>query len=412
MKRKLNKVLSALLALVMCIGMLPAAAMPVAAAELGANEWVVRNDGFEDYTTGTDTFWLNDRYAGFSNSYHSYKFVEAEGDPEGTVYGSRGSSSYNIVEEANGNKYLELVSVDMCSNRFTGPTVSGAYSVSMDLYMPKSTGKSVPGVVINPLDGVSPSLPGNLGIYIDGGDGVRVREELSTGTAVSTYVTDAAGTKMPFKLDTWYTVKVSVAPGTMIVKLWNKGEQEPADNAASGVLVFESDELTEARLGTGVTTSVMNRSRDEKNVNYIVRIDNLKIAKPYKSLNLPTELTGYAGDTVTLEPRFIGQDLADQTPTPAIRYTSSNSAVAGVTNACVVTYNAVGEATISVELLDMDGKSHGVAKEIPVTVTERPEPEEPASMLGTFSLEVINTIEINGEKVDICRWVWTPLNKQ
>ena len=197
MKRKLNKVLSALLALVMCIGMLPAAAMPVAVAELGANEWVVRNDGFEDYTTGTDTFWLNDRYAGFSNSYHSYKLVEAEGDPEGTVYGSRGSSSYNIVEEANGNKYLELVSVDMCSNRFTGPTVTGAYSVSMDLYMPKSTGKSVPGVVINPLDGVSPSLPGNLGIYIDGGDGVRVREELSTGTAVSTYVTDAAGTKMP-----------------------------------------------------------------------------------------------------------------------------------------------------------------------------------------------------------------------
>ena len=201
----------------------------------------------------------------------------------------------------------------------------------------------------------------------------------------------------------------------MIVKLWNKGEPEPADNAASGVLVFESDELTEARLGTGVTTSVMNRSRDEKNVNYIVRIDNLKIAKPYKSLNLPTELTGYAGDTVTLEPRFIGQDLADQTPTPIIRYTSSNTAVAGVTSAGVVTYNAVGEATISVELLDMDGKSHGVAKEIPVTVAERPEPdepEEPASTLGTFSLEVINTIEINGEKVDICRWVWTPLNKQ
>jgi hypothetical protein len=132
---------------------------------------------------------------------------------------------------------------------------------------------------------------------------------------------------------------------------------------------------------------------------------------------------GQNWDTVTLEPRFIGQDLADQTPAPIIRYTSSNTAVAGVTSAGVVTYNAVGEATISVELLDMDGKSHGVAKEIPVTVAERPEPEpepdpepdepeEPASTLGTFSLEVINTIEINGEKVDICRWVWTPLNKQ
>lgn len=31
-----------------------------------------------------------------------------------------------------------------------------------------------------------------------------------------------------------------------------------------------------------------------------------------------------------------------------------------------------------------------------------------SGLMGTFSLEVVNTIIVNGEKVDICRWVWTP----
>ncbi|MBQ3135664.1 MAG: DUF4886 domain-containing protein [Oscillospiraceae bacterium] len=387
-------------------------------SDVGGKEWIARSDDFEDRTVDQDAFWNDSKYSGFSSSYH--KLTEG-GILGGLIGGTTYYSRYNIIEES-GNKMVELLSTYKVANYFKTTKVTGAYSVSMDLYMPKSTGSSVPGVVINPLTDVSPSLPGNLGIYIDGGDGVRLREDLSTGTAVNTYITDAAGTKMPFKLDTWYTVKVSVTPGKLVVKQWAKGEQEPADNAAAGVLVFESDELTEARLGTGVTTSIMTRNRNEKNVNYIVRVDNLKIAKPYKSLNLPTELTGYAGGTVTLEPRFVGQDLADQTPAPTIRYTSTNTAVASVNAAGVVTYGDVGEAAISVELLDMDGKSHGVAHEVAVTVTAQTEPEQPEepeepekpvepeehSTLGTFSLEVVNYITINGEEVAICRWVWTP----
>jgi len=402
-------------------------------SDMGGKEWIARSDDFEDRTVGQDTFWNDSKYSGFSSSYHT--FTDSDGVFGTTIGGTKYYSRYNIIEES-GNKMLELLSTYKVANYFKTTKVTGAYSVSMDLYMPKSTGSSVPGVVINPLDGVSPSLPGNLAVYIDGNDGVRLMGSIvtnNTGNVTGAffadngdaYVANAGGTKAKFNLDTWYTVKVSVAPGTMIVKLWNKGEQEPADNAAGGVLVFKSDELTEARLGTGVTTSIMTRNRNEKNVNYIVRLDNLTLSKPYKSLQLPEQLTGKVGDSVTLEPGFLGQDLIDQIPTPTIRYTSTNSAVAGVTAAGVVTYKDVGEAAISVELLDMDGKSHGVDWTIDVTVEEKevdpeeptdPEPEdpvdpEPGVLRGTFSLEVVNTIIINGEQVQICRWVWTPYSE-
>ncbi len=392
-------------------------------SDVGDKEWVVRNDNFNDRTVGQDKFWNDSKYGGFQNN-SSYRKLTEGGflGIGGTTYYSR----YNIVEE-NGDKMVELLSTYKVANKFNTTKVSGAYSTTMDLYMPKSTGSSVPGVVLNPFYGVSPELPGSIQVYIDGSDGVRLVEYASTGSKAETYITDASGAKMPFKLDTWYTVKVAVAPGEVVVKMWDKGGQEPADDAAAGVFVFKHDSITEEMLYNGMAFGITTRNRNEKNVDYIVRIDNLKIAKPYKSLNLPEELSGNSGDTVTLDPKFIGQDLADLTPAPTVRYTSTNSAVVGVTAAGEVTFADVGEATIKVELLDMDGKSHGVAHQVAVTVTakaepeepdvpvepdEPDEPEEPAATLGYFSLEVVNTLIINGEKVEICRWVWTPLNKQ
>jgi len=193
------------------------------------------------------------------------------------------------------------------------------------------------------------------------------------------------------------------------------------------VLVFAYDEITEELLYNGLACGIQTRSRSEKNVDYIVRLDNLTISKPYNSIGMPGKLQGYTGDTMTLSPAFTGQSLMGQKPQPQVRYTSSDSDVVSVTSAGAVTLGTAGEATISVELLDVDGESHGVAHTVNVTVTARAEtedpdepdvpvepdePEEPASTLGTFSLEAIKYITINGEEVAICRWVWTPLNKQ
>jgi len=388
-------------------------------ADVGDNEWIARLDDFEDRTVGTDAFWKDSKYSGFSSSYHTLT--------EGSWFWKETyNSEYNIIQE-DGNKMVELLSTYKVANYFTTEEVTGAYSVTMDLYMPTSTGSSVPGVVINPFVGASPALTGSAQVYIDGGDGVRLRENVSTGEVVNTYVSDASGTKLPFKLDSWYTVKVAVAPGEIMVKMWTKGEQEPANDAASGVLVFAYDEITEELLYNGLACGIQTRSRSEKNVDYIVRLDNLTISKPYNSIGMPGKLQGYTGDTMTLSPAFTGQSLMGQKPQPQVRYTSSDSDVVSVTSAGAVTLGTAGEATISVELLDVDGESHGVAHTVNVTVTARAEtedpdepdvpvepdePEEPASTLGTFSLEAIKYITINGEEVAICRWVWTPLNKQ
>ena len=145
MKQKwFNKAISALLAVVLCVGMVPAVTIPASAADLGSNEWVVRNDDFSGYPTGTDTFWKNDKYIGFSNGYHG-------------AYGGDSYAIYNIVEES-GNKMLELVSMNATSNYFTIPEVSGAFSLGFDFSMKKSE-SSVPGLALNMFTTMSPSLP-------------------------------------------------------------------------------------------------------------------------------------------------------------------------------------------------------------------------------------------------------------
>ncbi|MBQ3557506.1 MAG: DUF4886 domain-containing protein, partial [Oscillospiraceae bacterium] len=357
-----NKVLSALLAVVMCIGMLPAMAVSAAAADLGSNEWVVRNDDFSSYPTGVDTFWKNDKYTGFSNSYHSYTLAEADNDPAGTIYGPRGTSSYNIVDGANGDKWLELVSVDMCGTRITLPTVSGAYSMTMDLYMPKSTGSSVPGVILN--------LGYKGQVYIDGGDGVRL---MGVGLTSPDYYVKDGTQKMPFALNTWYTVKMSMEPGRFIVKFWPRGGQEPADDAAAGVFVFEDEtDLTAEKLSSGMTPTITTRSRGTKTAidanEYVVRLDNLKITKPFADMTLPAQLSGKVGERVAVGATFSGQDLNAQLPAPKFNYTFSNPALGSATPNGYVAFAAEGQGTLTVELADIDGNGTGFTRQVPVSV--------------------------------------------
>ena len=385
--------------------------------EAGTPEWIVRSEDFSDRTVGTDKFWKDSKYTFEDNSsYRSHKVKTGTvlfWDTYTTYY-----SRYNIVSD-NGDRMVELVSDYDVANKFTATKISGSYSATMDLYMPtpevSSDSSHVPGVILNMFEGASPALSGSVGVYIDGGDGVRLVEHISTGKAVETYVLGADGKKMPFKLDAWYTVKMSVEPGKFTVKAWPRGDVEPADGSATGVVVFENEVFTQAMLANGLSLSVMTRTRSNK-ASYTVRMDNLKLAKPYESMGLPAELVGEPGEKVTLTPAFTGQNLLAQSPAPTIRYSTFGSGAADVTDAGVVTFADKGEGKVLVELLDMDGKSHGSDWEIKVKVNEpepepEPEPEYPDHM-GYFSLEVVKTLIINGEEVQICRWVWTPFNKK
>ena len=62
-KTSLNRALSLVLALVLCAGMVPATAIPVAAAESApAGMAVVSTDDFSAYEVGEDTFYQNSNY--------------------------------------------------------------------------------------------------------------------------------------------------------------------------------------------------------------------------------------------------------------------------------------------------------------------------------------------------------------
>ena len=355
---RFNKLLSALLALVLCAGMVPVTATPAAAADLGSSQWVVRNDDFSGYPTGQDTFFGNAGYSGFSTSFHG-------------TYGSESYSTYDIIEEK-GNKMLELNSVNTTMNYFNGPRMSGARSLSFDFYMPTSKG-GVPGLILGLLDGMKPDLPGSVLVYIDGGTNIRLIESITTGSNVTMEMKNAAGDRMVPALDQWYTVKMTVEPGRFVLKVWLRGEQEPADDAQAGVCVFNSAQFTEEVLDRAAASRIQTRARNEAGVTYTVRMDNFKITKPYDSVVLPKMLYGDPGEKLAVDAVFTGQDLAAQTPAPRFKYSLSNPALGRVNSAGELILGSAGRGTLTVELADMDGKGTGTAWQVDLSVGESAE---------------------------------------
>lgn len=64
---------------------------------------------------------------------------------------------------------------------------------------------------------------------------------------------------------------------------------------------------------------------------------------------------------------------------------------------------------ILVDGVAIKGKTFPISGEHVVTAVFEERGNEP--LRGTFSLEVVKTIKVNGANVDICRWVWTPLDE-
>ncbi|MBE6957398.1 MAG: DUF4886 domain-containing protein [Ruminococcaceae bacterium] len=345
-----KKALSALLAVVLCLGMVPAVTTPAAAADFGSKEWVARNDDFSGYPVGTDAFYGNAKYNGFSEANHG-------------TYGGESYATYDIIEEK-GNKMLELVSVNKTGTYFNGPRVSGAHSLSFDLYMPSSTGTSVPGMVVSLFDGLNPSLPGGVLVYIDGGIDIRLVEGITNASTtkanVTTNMKNDAGSNMKVELNQWYTVKLSVEPGKFMVKVWAQGQQEPADNSEAGVCTFENAVFSESMVNGSMMARIQSRSRNQPGVAYKVRIDNLKITKPYESLTLPKMLYGDPGERLALDAVFTGQDLAAQLPSPKFNYTFSNPTLGSVSGNGDMILGKEGQGTLTIELADMDGNGTGV----------------------------------------------------
>ena len=354
-----KKVLSALMALVLCVGMVPVAAIPAAAADLGSSEWVVRNDDFSGYPVGRDSFFGNAGYRGFNESFHG-------------TYGGASYATYDIIEEK-GDRMLELNSVNTVMNYFNGPRVSGAHSVSFDFFLPTSKGTSVPGLILSLMDGVKPELPGSMLIYIDGGMNIRLVESITTGSNVTAEMKNAAGERMVPVLDQWYTVKMTVEPGKFIVKIWARGEQEPADDARAGVCVINSAVFTQDVLSRAGSARIQSRARNEAGVTYTVRLDNFKITKPFDSVVLPKMLYGDPGEKLAVDAVFTGQDLAAQTPEPTFKYTLSNPALGRVNSAGELVLGSAGRGTLTVELADMDGKGTGTAWQVDLSVGESAE---------------------------------------
>jgi len=248
-----NRTLSLLLAVVMCIGMAPAMTISIAAAQ---DE--VFTDDFSLYPVGADTFWQSPYYTEFSQSLHN--------TPDDSSY-----ATYGIAEEGS-NKVLELTSVNETFNWFTPVAkMTGERTFSVDVKFVQPTGGSVPGVVFDLLHGYSVPGGGTL-VYIDAKGDVRL-----TGAGQTVYMKDAYGQNFAPQYDTWYSLEISLTKGQMILKMWLKGQTEPADDDIAGVCVLESDALGDAAINSTSTVRIMNRSRNRAGEAYTTRLDNVRL---------------------------------------------------------------------------------------------------------------------------------------
>ncbi len=331
---RLNRVLSLFLALVLCAGMVPATAIPVSAA---AKE--VFKDDFSAYFTGTDTFWQNTNYTNFQSKYHN-------------AVGSESYATYGIVTEE-GNKMLELVAVNTTCNYFeTRDKISGERGFTVDIKFPTPLGPSVPGVILNPF--VGQSFPQGFAMfYIDALGDVKIYET-TTGT------TNQIKMDLRPELDTWYTVKGWVTKGQLMLKMWPKGKEEPADTAGveNGVIVFNSPVFDDGFLSGNSRLWVQSRSRNRPGEAYTVLMDNLTMygtpvgdapgVIPHK-LTLPDASVGKNG--IQLAPILSGAQIEK----PVYSWTSSDPSIVSVTADGKAVALKNGTVTVTVNLLNADG---------------------------------------------------------
>ncbi|MBQ3556543.1 MAG: DUF4886 domain-containing protein [Oscillospiraceae bacterium] len=248
-----KRTLSLLLAVVMCIGMVPAMTISVA-----AKQDEVFADDFSLYPVGADTFWQSPYYTEFSQSLHN--------TPNDASY-----ATYGIADEG-GNKVLELTSVNETFNWCaTAAKVTGERTFSVDIKFPQPSGESVSGAVFDLLHGYS--VPGGATlVYIDAKSDVRL-----TGAGQTIYMKNAYGENFAPNYDTWYSLEISLTEGQMILKMWLKGQTEPADDDIAGVCVLESDALGDAAITSTSTVRIMNRSRNRAGEAYTTRLDNVRL---------------------------------------------------------------------------------------------------------------------------------------
>ena len=246
-----NRILSLLLSAVMCIGMVPAMTVTVAAAQ---DE--VFTDDFGIYPVGEDTFWQSPYYTEFSESLHK--------TPEDASY-----ATYGIADEG-GNKVLELTSVNETYTWFvTAAKMTGERTFSVDVKFPAPDGGSVPGIMFNMMQGYSVA-GGDPLVYVDAKSDVRL-----TGAGQTVTMQDVGGRNFAADYNVWYTVKMSLTKGQIILKMWEKGEEEPADDDVFGVCVLKSDALGDEALKSATQVRFLNRSRNRPGEGYTTRLDNV-----------------------------------------------------------------------------------------------------------------------------------------
>ena len=323
---------------------------PVISADgnYGDKKWVYFTEDFESFNVGADTFYEADKtnYV-FYASYH--------GEPSGAADASY--STYGIKSEG-GSKVLDLTSYNTMRNYFlVNSGVSGVYTTELDFQLkdPGEGARSASTLLLNPFQGYSFSA-GTIMVYIDGKSGLRITDETG-GSAAHTYAS-ANGSRFATGYGNWYTVRLTAEPGKLTAKVWQRG----GDESSAGVAVVTNAQITEAiNSGNGNSLRVQNLNRNQPGYTYGVKLDNLKLYKPYKDINVQSVAFGVPGSKLVLAPAFTGQELTAQRPIPQYKYTLGDTGMGSVNDKGeLILGPKQGQTKLTMEMLDLRGKGTGV----------------------------------------------------
>ncbi len=314
--------------------------------------WTFFTDGFGGYPVGEDTFWKADtvNYTSFQDGHHVNSWYGVAADPEG--------------------QHLRLKTAQNSKRAFfvVNHSVTGEYASQFDYRFEQDD----PGqhIAVNLFEGYTfpngPSGPGGtILLYIK--SATAYVTDNTSGTAKNYSFTGGQGGAFASAANQWYTVKLTYKSNQLIVKIWPKGEAEPAGDASAGVVTVPSENLN---------TAVYNAAKKTR-IHYLYDAASLPTNRvrcaDIDNLSLHKDVTPVLSDaSVTLNDDRPSHQLTLSTggelPVPTVRWQSGDPQVASVSATGLVQGKSEGTTVVTAALLDVRGEDTTVTRSCQVTV--------------------------------------------
>ncbi|MBQ3557032.1 MAG: hypothetical protein IJA11_04480 [Oscillospiraceae bacterium] len=238
------------------------------------DKFTIHRNSFESYPVGEDTFFRADPRYEYFDDHH--------GDVNSDSYATYG------IAEVDGSKVLKLRCVNSTTHKFdTMEPVVGAYTVGLDFKLETTVAGSRPGIMVNPFNEYRfDHQSGTITATVRAGDYARITDTGTTGSQMVYWMTNKDGTRFIPKENLWYSMQVRVELGRMVLRLWERGDEDTALEVVCETAAIGQRAMEFAKYWAVYTYAPGSASQPVPTGEHTIWLDELKVWR---------DLTGSAG---------------------------------------------------------------------------------------------------------------------